>query len=106
MKSGPPKTGRPKVIASFFRPSAQKEIADAEVIMGTDEMTGNEFLVFGREVVREIIASNTSRSVYVVRVPILQATEELEALLAATVFVKGWHEYESSEYGEISQWVQ
>ena len=97
--SSKPPMGRPEVVRSFFQPSTQKQLADAEVIMGADETTGNEFLVFGREVVNELVASKTSRLVAVIRVSILQATDQLEALLAATVIAKGRHEYESSDYG-------
>jgi len=61
--------------------------------MGHDEVTGNQFVAYGWDVVTAISASEIGRPVKVVRMSILQATLELEALLAATSVAKGRHEY-------------
>jgi hypothetical protein len=89
-----PPPGRPEKMNELLgQRSTLDKLRDADVIFGVDEGTGNEFLVFGRDLIQEIADSTTTRCVLVVRVPILPATRELEALLAITEGAKGHHEY-------------
>jgi hypothetical protein len=84
---------RPKVIARFHTAEFREKLRDADVILGIDEETGNEFMVFGRSTLDGIVAAG-ERPLLWAKVAILRATDELEALLAAVQEVKGYHEYE------------
>jgi len=86
--------GRPEKIRALLAPAMEAELKEADVITGVDEATGNVFLIYGRKLLGQIVDSNTARPAKTVMVPILQATSELEALVAATVAAKGHHEYE------------
>jgi hypothetical protein len=67
---------------------------DAELIFGLDEETGNRFLVFGGETLKEIIEENSDgHECSVMVIPILQTTSELEALLAAVSVARSYHDY-------------
>ena len=67
---------------------------DAELIFGFDEETGNRFLVFGGESLKEIIeGNNDGRECSVMVIAILQRTSELEALLAAVEVARSYHDY-------------
>jgi hypothetical protein len=86
--------GRPEKIRALLAPAMEANLKDADVITGVDEATGNVFLIYGRKLLGQIVESNTACPAKTVVVPILQATSELEALVAATVAAKGRHEYE------------
>jgi hypothetical protein len=87
--------GRPNVMMALGHPTMLQALKVADLILGIDEATGNTFIAFGRSVLDEIEANNAPHLCTVIKVPILQATLELEALLAATSVAKGRHEYES-----------
>jgi hypothetical protein len=92
-----PLPGRPEVMNSIGSPKTISRFHDAEVIIGIDEETGNSFLMFGREVLQNIIDTNQARNVRVVPISILQRTLELEALCAAVQVAKGKDEYQSND---------
>ena len=73
------------------------KLKDVDVILGVDEETGNEFLLFGRSTLRGIVASSTPMDCAVARQSILQESDELEALIAAVRKAKGYDEYEDAE---------
>ncbi len=72
-------------------------LKEADVILGLDERTRNEFLVFGRSTLQGVVGSGRSMELVVLREEILQHTEELEALLAAVQVARGYHEYEATK---------
>jgi predicted transcriptional regulator len=92
-----PPEGRPEVIAMLTSPETHQQMFVADVIMGLDEQTGNEFLVFGRGLLNEIVERNTEARAKIITLHINQATSELECLIAAVQTVKGWDEYEESQ---------
>jgi hypothetical protein len=71
---------------------AHNSFQDAELIYGIDEETGNRFLVFGSEMLKEI-AEDNSRECSAMEIPILQRTSELEALLAAVEVARSYYDY-------------
>jgi hypothetical protein len=67
---------------------------DAELIYGLDEETGNRFVVFGGETLKEIAESDDdSRECSAIVIPILQRTEELEVLVAAVEVARSYSDY-------------
>jgi hypothetical protein len=59
--------------------------------------------MYGRDAIGKVVATIESTPegefpLMVIRIPILQATQELEALCAATAVSKGHHEYVGSGY--------
>jgi hypothetical protein len=83
-------------MAALRDPRFIDQIRQAEIVIGRDEKTGNEFLLFGRSTARAVIASGKSMRVMAMLVPILQHTTELEALSAAVRIAKGYDEYEAA----------
>jgi hypothetical protein len=72
---------------------------DADVVLGKDWMTGNEFLVFGRDFLKGVIESGLTKTAAVLRIGLDQESEELERLLALMLVVKGRHDYGPPEDG-------
>ena len=71
-------------------------IEDADIILGLDVMSRNEFLIFGKDLLQEIVAGNSTVEARIIRVSMDQETNELERFLAIVQAVKGKHDYESS----------
>ncbi len=69
--------GRPEVMNRLLSADFRKQLKQAEVILGTDEKDGHEFVVFGQSTLASITASGKTRHTLTLRVPILQATDEL-----------------------------
>jgi hypothetical protein len=65
----------------------------ADVIFGIDLMTGNEFLVYGRDLLKKIDDREAAPTIAVVAVELDQDTNEALILLALCVIVKGRHDY-------------
>jgi hypothetical protein len=72
-------------------------ISDPVVVLGVDEASGDEFIVYGRADLECSVATNTSAALTTVRVPILLDSEELEHLLAAVQAAKGRHDYQGGK---------
>lgn len=93
-----PPPGRPEKIAELLHDSAfHKTLANADVIFGTDEATGNAFLMYGKRLLERIMWTNKEGTASVTMVPILQATTELEALIAAVTVIKGRCDYNGGD---------
>jgi hypothetical protein len=75
----------------------RKQVFKADVVLGRDEQTGNEFVVYGRRFLQNSVELNRGVGAKVMYISILQATEELEMLLAAVQVAKGSHEYQANE---------
>jgi hypothetical protein len=88
--------GRPEILRYLCSNEFRVALKQSELIVGQDEATGNEFVVFGRPILERISETGAEEKHVVLMVPILQETEELECLIAAVQVVKGWHEYEPS----------
>ena len=71
----------------------------ADVVLGEDEDTGKVFVVFGRSTTKGIAGSARGMVCHVIRQPILQRSDELDALLVAVRLAKGYHEYEATDCG-------
>ena len=68
---------------------------NADIIIGVDEETGNECVAFGAEIIENIAGLPKSQTclVNVIRVNIIQRTEELEGLLGAIQGARSYHDY-------------
>ena len=68
---------------------------DADIIFGVDEETGNEFVAFGAEIIGQSsqLPDGDTLPVTVIKVGILQRTEELEALLGTIQAARSHHDY-------------
>jgi len=68
---------------------------NADVIVGVDEETGNEFVAFGAETLDQIsrLPDGQSCPVNLVKVRIIQRTDELEALLGTIQAARSYHDY-------------
>ena len=85
-----PQPGRPAKIAELLHdPAFHTTLRDADIIFGSDEATGNAFLLYGKRLLERIVWTNKSETASVATVPVLQATTELEALIAAVTVIKG-----------------
>jgi hypothetical protein len=65
----------------------------ADLIFGVDAMSRREFLVYGRDGLKEVVTSGRARYMSVVRVELDQDTTELELLLALVPVIKGKDDY-------------
>src|SRR5262249_50228524 len=71
----------------------RRALHDAEVIFGVDVASGNEVIVYGRQVLERIALGRGARAVGVLRVSLDQATGEVEQLIALVGVVKGRDAY-------------
>lgn len=78
----------------------RKAFNDANVIIGHDWMTGNEFVVFGRQKLEKIAISGETEMCRFLRIGLDQDTDDLEKLIALVTVIKGSHDYLAS--GESS----
>jgi hypothetical protein len=74
-------------------PDRRPTLHGAEVILGVDVVSGNQFLVYGREALRRDARGGVGKALRVLRVGLDQETQELELLCALVQLVKGRHEY-------------
>ena len=68
-----------------------------ELILGVDVMSGREFIVHGREALKEVIRTGRSREMMTLRVELDADTGELGRLLAVLQVVKGRHDDEQAD---------
>ncbi|HWB13398.1 MAG TPA: hypothetical protein VG826_29505 [Pirellulales bacterium] len=66
-----------------------QELGRAEVILAVDTMTGNRRLMYGKEVLTEIVETGVTQSLPTLYVEIDEPTDDLEKLAAAILAVKG-----------------
>jgi hypothetical protein len=93
-----PTPGRPEKLAELLHdPAFHTTLRDADIIFGSDEATGNAFLVYGKRLLERIVWTNKRASASIATVPILQATTELEALIAAVTVLKGRCDYNDGD---------
>ena len=94
-------------LEAFFAPSdatgsvnpnpEMRPLLNADIIIGRDVMSGGEFVVYGRTLLRQKAAGDTSDDYDILFIEIDQGkeTDELEKLCAMVEVVKGRHEYEA-----------
>jgi len=75
----------------------ERELREAEVIVGVDVMSERQFLVFGRDTLKRIRTSGNAEGVRMLSIALDQDTAELEKLLALVQVVKGHHDYSDSD---------
>jgi hypothetical protein len=88
--------GRPEVMRTLGGTEILEKIKQADVILGKDEETGNEFVVFGRSTLEGVVQSGQEMRAKVMVCSILQRTTELEALIDAVSVARGYHDYEAA----------
>ena len=69
-------------------------LRDAEIVFGVDWMTEHEFIVYGRESLKEIARAGEPKALAVLRIGLDQETDELEKLIALIRAVKGKDDYQ------------
>jgi hypothetical protein len=70
-------------------------IENAQVVIGRDIANQNEFLVYGRKRLEDMIGAGGHGKVRIVGVELNQETNQLEELIAVVQTVKGSHDYRS-----------
>jgi hypothetical protein len=98
-----PPPGRPEKTAELLHDAAfHTTLRDADIIFGSDEATGKAFLMYGKRLLERIVWTNKSETASVAKVPILQATTELEALIAAVTVIKGRCDYNGGDKRSVT----
>jgi hypothetical protein len=93
-----PQLGRPEKLAELLHDGAfLTTLRNADIIFGSDEGTGNVFLMYGKRLLERIVWTSKSDSATIATVPIQQATTELEALIVAVIGVKGRCDYNGGD---------
>jgi len=67
---------------------------EADLILGSDVMSQQDFLVYGRDTLEEIARSGEERLLKIVRIELDEETEELEQLIGLVSEIKGKHDYQ------------
>jgi hypothetical protein len=88
--------GRPNIIQQLGSPEFLEALKQADIILGMDEATGNEFVLFGKSTLRGIAGSGAPMNCVVVKQMIRGNSLEFETLIAAVTAAKGYHEYEEN----------
>jgi hypothetical protein len=74
-----------------------QEFHAADLVFGVDRMRGREFLLYGADVLRDVIKNGESKSLYVIRIELDQDTDDLEQVIAFVTVVKGKHDNQATE---------
>ena len=69
-------------------------IVQADVILGIDVITRNEFLMYGQEFLEKAAKRKRSTLAKVMRVTMRQDTDDLEKMLVLIKVVRGRHDYQ------------
>jgi hypothetical protein len=77
-------------------PDPRHVMADAEVVVAVDVMSGNESLMYGRRILERVVAGTLDRDPEVLKVELDMETDDLERLAALVQVTKGFHEYRAS----------
>jgi len=72
-------------------------LAGADVILGVDVPTGEEFLVYGLDFLQRVVAAGVGTPARVARVEVDQGSDELELLLALVAVVRGRYDYGATD---------
>ncbi|HEY3965446.1 MAG TPA: hypothetical protein VGM05_12900 [Planctomycetaceae bacterium] len=93
---------RPNESADF---DVQQTLLDAEVILGRDVMSGDEFILFGRDAVLRIASGHEPEGARTLRIELdrgdlAEGSEDLARALALVEAVKGSHDYVSPIQGQ------
>jgi len=72
-------------------------MAAVEVVFAVDVMSGGRALVYGKDVLEDIVATGQSRPVQVLGVELDMETDELERLVALVRVVKGHDDYRPTD---------
>ena len=75
----------------------RKQIQDADIILGMDSKTGKDSLFFGKATLERIIKTGKSKEAVLFRCPVNYATDDVEALIALCLTLKGSHCYGSRD---------
>lgn len=75
----------------------RRTVADAQLIIGIDVMSQQQFLVYGRKILEEILKTGVARKLPTLFVALDQETDELEKLVALVQVVKGYDDYQADE---------
>lgn len=86
---------RPNDSADF---DVRQTLLDAEVILGRDVMSGDEFILFGRETVLRIASGSEPEGARTLRIELdrgdlANGSEDLARAIALVEAVKGSHDY-------------
>jgi hypothetical protein len=73
---------------------AHADLRAADVILGVDNVSQKQFIIFGRRVLRRLVRGGPGRGAKVLRITLRQDTEELALLLTLVCATKGPHDYE------------
>jgi hypothetical protein len=89
---------RPNDSAHF---DIRQTLLDAEVILGRDVMSGDEFILFGRETVLRIASGSEPEGARTLRIELdrgdlAEGSEDLARAIALVEAVKGSHDYVSA----------
>lgn len=72
-------------------------INEADLIFGVDVMTRNQFLLYGRNLLQQIVESEISEPCHVIAIELDQETDELEKIIALVEVIKGSCDYQSND---------
>src|SRR5262245_14510911 len=83
---------------TFPNPEMESDVRawleDADLIFGTDVMSGQEFIVYGRDLIQRIAGgAPEGEEVRILNVAIDQDSEDLKRLIDLVTTVKGRHDY-------------
>lgn len=83
---------RPNEDADF---DIRQTLAEAEVIIGRDVMTGNEFILYGRDTIQRVANNLEEEGAPVLCIALDQGAEsdDLERVIVLISAVKGRHDY-------------
>ena len=88
-------------------PEARESIARADVILGIDiRDPGHRALFYGRAALQRIARSGKEQDMNILEVPMDFETDDVEALVAACVAIKGSSCYRASgAHGDETDWI-
>src|SRR5436190_12956981 len=76
-------------------PAMLDRLRDAEVIIGIDVMTRNEFLLFGKKTLEEIVRTGKTTSPLFIEIDQGEESDELEKAVVMIETVKGRCDYQA-----------
>jgi hypothetical protein len=89
----------PLPLEAFFgendqvNPAARDLIVQADLVIGVDIMTGQEYVVYGKATLKRISESGQAEDVRILRIALDAQTEDLDKLCGLVMLLRGRFDY-------------
>jgi len=78
-------------------------LADADLVFAVDELSGKQFIVYGRKSLEELVRCGQCNILGVVNIGVDEETLDLEKLGVIVQEIKGYHDYSGDKRSRVDE---